>query len=59
MSDESLLLALEDLTEDDSFHDAMERLYLMSKISKGIEQIEAGEVLEQGRAWEVFKSWNI
>lgn len=58
MSDDHLLDALEDLTQDGSFHDAMERLYLMSKIAKGIQQVEEGKVLQQGEAWEQFKSWN-
>ncbi len=38
--------ALEQLPADASFEDAMERIYFLSKIERGLEQLDRGEVVE-------------
>jgi hypothetical protein len=55
--DDPFLDALEGLVQDGSFHDAMERLYLIAKIEKGIKQVEAGETVSQQQAWERMRQW--
>lgn len=41
-----ILDALDDLPEDASVEEAIERLYFLAKVEKGFRQIEAGQTLE-------------
>ncbi|MBI2071555.1 MAG: hypothetical protein HYW06_13445 [Gemmatimonadetes bacterium] len=38
--------ALEQLPADASFEDVMERIYFLSKVQRGLEQLDRGEVVE-------------
>jgi predicted transcriptional regulator len=41
-----ILNALDDLPEDASVEDAIERLYFLAKVEKGFGQLDAGESLD-------------
>lgn len=41
-----ILDALNDLADDASIEDAMERLYFLAKIEKGLAQLDAGESID-------------
>ena len=45
------------LPEEAGIEDAMERLYLLAKIEKGIEQADAGEIYTQNEAREKLAKW--
>lgn len=38
--------ALEQLPADASFEDVMERIYFLSKVQRGLEQLDRGEVIQ-------------
>jgi len=42
-----MLKAIENLPEDANVEDALERLYLLYKIDKGIEQADVGQLIAQ------------
>ena len=54
---ERVLKAVQELPKDASFEDAMERLYLLYKIERGIEQAERGEKVSQEEAKERMSKW--
>lgn len=41
-----ILDALNDLAEDASVEDAMERLYVLAKVEKGLAQLDAGQAVD-------------
>jgi predicted transcriptional regulator len=41
-----ILNALDDLPDDASIEDAIERLYVLAKVEKGFSQLDAGESLD-------------
>jgi predicted transcriptional regulator len=43
---QQVIEALEQLPADASFEDAMERIYFLSKVQRGLEQLDRGEVVE-------------
>ena len=49
---EQTLKAVQNLLEDASIEDAMERLYLLYKIEREIEQADAGQKVSQEEAKE-------
>ena len=40
-----IVRAIQDLSEDATVEDAMERLYSLAKVERGLEQSEAGETI--------------
>jgi len=54
---EQILNAVKELPSDASFEDAMERLYLLYKIERGIAQANAGETVTHEEARERMKKW--
>lgn len=54
---EQMLQTIQELPDDVSFDDAMERLYLMYKIERGIEQSDRGEVVSQEEARQRMARW--
>jgi predicted transcriptional regulator len=42
---EKMLHAVEDLPEDATYEDAMERLLLLAKVERGLQQADAGETV--------------
>jgi len=57
MDDDAFTQALEDLCQDVSFHEAMGRLYVMSKVDAGLKEVEEGRVVDQPDAWQRLRSW--
>ena len=53
-----ILKALEELPEDTTFEDVMERLYFLYKIDKGLKQVEAGETIPHEEAIKRIKTWH-
>lgn len=47
---EQIIKAVQDLPENATFEDAMERLYLLYKVERGILQAEAGQKVSQEEA---------
>jgi predicted transcriptional regulator len=45
-SKQRILAALNDLDEDASIDEAIERLYLLAKVEKGLAQLDAGQGVE-------------
>jgi len=43
---QQVIEALEQLPPDASFEDAMERIYFLSKVQRGLEQLDRGEVID-------------
>ena len=49
---EKVIQAVQALPDDASIEDAMERLLLLAKIERGIQQADAGELIPHGRIKE-------
>ena len=54
---QQMLKAIEELPEDANVEDALERLYLLYKIDKGIKQADAGELISQEEARQRMAKW--
>ena len=54
---QQILKAIENLPEDASVEDAIDRLYLLYKIDKGIRQADRGELLSQDEARQRMAKW--
>lgn len=52
-----MLRTIQELPDDVSFEDAMERLYLMYKVERGIEQSNRCEVVSQQEARQRMARW--
>jgi len=52
-----IIKSLQDLPEKTTIEDAMERLYLLAKIEKGIKQADEGQCFTHGKAKEKMKKW--
>ena len=54
---EQVMKAIEDLPPDASIEDAMEKLYLLYKIEKGITQADQGKTISHSEARERMGEW--
>ncbi len=54
---DQMLKAIQDLPEDASVEDAMERLYLIYKVESGIAQADAGQKVSQAEAYRRMARW--
>ncbi len=55
---EQLRQVLEALPDDASIEEAMERLYVLYKIQRGVEQLEAGQVIPHDEARKrIMQKW--
>jgi hypothetical protein len=54
---EKIIKSLQDLPEKTTIEDAMERLYLLAKIEKGIKQANEDQCLSHEEAKEKMKKW--
>ena len=54
---ERMIQAVQALPDDASIEDAMERLYLLAKIERGIQQADAGELIPHERVKERMAKW--
>ena len=54
---EKVVHAVQDLPEDASIEDAMERLFFLSKIEKGLKQADSGQTLSHAQVREKMAKW--
>jgi predicted transcriptional regulator len=54
---QQILKAIEDLPDDASVEDAIDRLYLLYKIDKGICQADQGNLITQDEARQRMAQW--
>jgi hypothetical protein len=54
---EQVLKAIQELPQDATFEDAMERLYLLYKVERGIKQADAGQKISQEEAKKRMNKW--
>ncbi len=54
---EQILKAIQELPQDASIEDAMEKLYLIYKVDRGIKQADAGEKISQDEAKKRMEKW--
>ena len=53
-----VLKAIEELPQDATFEDVMERVYFLYKIDKGLKQVEVGETMSHEETMERTKTWH-
>jgi predicted transcriptional regulator len=54
---EQMLRAITELPDDATIEDAMERLYLLYKVERGIAQADAGQKVSQDEARKRMAQW--
>jgi hypothetical protein len=54
---QQILKAIEELPDDARIEDALDRLYLLYKVERGIEQADRGELLTQDQARQRIAKW--
>ncbi len=54
---QQILKAIEGLPDDASVEDALERLYLLYKIERGLRQADRGELISQEEARQRMARW--
>lgn len=54
---QKVLQALQDLPEDASIEDAMERLLFLAKVERGLQQADPGQTLPHAQVKERMAKW--
>ena len=54
---EKVLRAVHDLPEDASIEDAMERLYFLAKVERGLQQADAGQTIPHEQVKQRMAKW--
>ncbi len=54
---EVIVNAVQSLPEDTSFEEAMERLYLLSKVERGLQQADKGQTISHEEAIKRLDKW--
>ena len=54
---QQMLKAIEDLPDDASVEDALDRLYLLYKVERGLGQADRGELISQQEARQRMAKW--
>jgi predicted transcriptional regulator len=54
---EQILKAIQELPDDASAEDALDRLYLLYKIERGLHQADRGELISQEEARQRMAKW--
>jgi predicted transcriptional regulator len=54
---EEVLDALKDLPEEGALQEALDRLYILFNLQKGIEDADAGRVIPHEDAKKLFRQW--
>jgi len=54
---EKVIQAVQSLPEDASIEDAMERLFLLAKIERGLQQADAGQLIPHDDVKERMAKW--
>jgi len=57
LTKEQIVKVIQDLPADASVEDAMERLYLLQKVERGIAQAESGQKVSQTEARRRMARW--
>jgi len=57
LAKEKIIDSLHDLPAKTTIEEAMERLYLLAKIEKGVNQADAGQCIPHKKAKEKLKKW--
>ena len=52
-----ILKAVEDLPDDAQVEDALDRLYLLYKVERGLRQADRGELISQDQVRERMAQW--
>ncbi len=52
-----ILKAVEDLPDDAQIEDALDRLYLLYKVERGLQQADRGELISQEQVRERMTKW--
>lgn len=52
-----VIKALEEMPQDVTFEEIMERLYFLHKIDQGLKQVKAGETISHEAAKKQIKTW--
>ena len=54
---EKMLHAVEDLPEDATYEDAMERLLFLAKVERGLQQADAGSTVSHTEVRDKMAKW--
>lgn len=54
---EVIVNAVQSLPDDAGFEEAMERLYLLSKVEKGLKQADQGQIISHQEAIKRLDKW--
>jgi predicted transcriptional regulator len=54
---EKVMQAVQNLPDNSSIEDAMERLFFLAKIERGIEQADAGATIPHAKVKERMSKW--
>lgn len=54
---EKMLHAVEDLPEDATYEDAMERLLFLAKVERGLQQADAGNTVSHAEVRDKMAKW--
>ncbi len=54
---EAIINVVENLPDDTSFEEAMERLYLLSKVEKGLRQVDGDQTISHDEAVKQLDKW--
>lgn len=54
---EKVIQAVQGLPTDASYEDVMERVLFLSKVERGLAQLNAGEGIPHGKAKQKLKRW--
>jgi len=54
---QQILKAIEDLPDDANIEDALDRIYLLYKIEKGLGQADRGDLVSQEEARQRMAKW--
>lgn len=54
---QQILRAIEELPDDAGVEDALDRLYLLYKVERGIEQADRGELITQEQVRQRMAKW--
>lgn len=54
---QKILKALEEMPQDVTFTEVMERLYFLHKVERGIQQVADGDIMSHAEAKARIKKW--
>jgi hypothetical protein len=54
---QKILKALEEMPQDVSFPEVMERLYFLYKVERGLQQVADGDIMSHAEAKARIKKW--